>query len=150
MSAREEGADLAVVVILFEHAALGIHDAIRRHVVVGRGANAVLSHGGDGGGSSLCALHRPGALRSEDGAAVVNLGAARDRAVAVSAEAAPLRGGSHSRETAHYVRLSRYRARTARDEKINEILSCHLARGDLLGHPRDRPRTDPRRSPDHE
>ena len=94
-SAREEGADLAVVVVLFEDAAPGIHDAIRCHVVVGRGANAVLSHGGDGGSSSSSASHRPGTLRREYGAAVMNLGTARDRAVAMPAEAAPLRRGSH-------------------------------------------------------
>ena len=97
MSLLHDGTDLAVVVILFEHAALGIHDTIRGHVVVGRGANALLSHrsdGGDGGGS---AVHRPSTLRREDGAAVVNPGAARDCAVAMPAEVAPLRDGGHGR-----------------------------------------------------
>ena len=104
MSLLHDGTDLAVVVILFEHAALGIHDTIRGHVVVGRGANALLSHrsdGGDGGGS---AVHRPSTLRREDGAAVVNLGAARDCAVAMPAEVAPLRDGGHGRGCAAMLR----------------------------------------------
>ena len=96
MSLLHDGTDLAVVVILFEHAALGIHDTIRGHVVVGRGANALLSHRSDGGNGGGSAVHRPSTLRREDGAAVVNLGAARDCAVAMPAEVAPLRYGGHS------------------------------------------------------